>query len=215
MEEKELLKIIEQAARDERTVLDLSFQNITTLTTEIGNLTNLNILFLNNNKINGIPESIGNLDSLEEIYLNDNQALFKLPNIELVTRLIEGSYPDYGQIIPTSHKQKIIVNTTNLIQAVKSVSLFSQEGVFDVISQMAAEEIIGFFLFILEEGAGSETFIGLAILEFLNEEIESTTGLDLSNPDGSEMAFYSSFENLNSEDEATTNLSWKIKEMWG
>ena len=90
-----------------------------------------------------------------------------------------------------------------------------KEGVFDVISQMAAEEIIGFFLFILEEGAGSEMFIGLAIMEFLNEEIESTTGLDLSNPDGSEMEFYSSFENLNSEDEATTNLSWKIKEMWG
>jgi len=60
--------------------------------------------------------------------ISGSQILFLYKNIELASRLIEGSFPEYGQIIPKSHKTQISVSTSELQQAVKRVSLFTKEG---------------------------------------------------------------------------------------
>lgn len=67
-----------------------------------------------------------------KFYISDNQILFTLGSTELVSRLIEGQYPDYQQIIPTAGKTKIIIDRQELIRAVKMASLFSKTGVNDV-----------------------------------------------------------------------------------
>ncbi|NCO79798.1 DNA polymerase III subunit beta, partial [Candidatus Falkowbacteria bacterium] len=51
---------------------------------------------------------------------------------ELVSRLIEGQYPDYQQIIPTTSKTKAISQRAELIRAVKLASLFSKTGINDI-----------------------------------------------------------------------------------
>ena len=58
--------------------------------------------------------------------------MFTYGSTELVSRLIEGQYPDYQQIIPTSSKTKIVINRQELIRAVKMASLFSKTGINDV-----------------------------------------------------------------------------------
>ena len=65
-------------------------------------------------------------------YISDNQILFVLGNTELVSRLIEGQYPDYKQIMPSTSKTKAIINKGELLRAVKAASLFSKSGVNDV-----------------------------------------------------------------------------------
>ena len=65
-------------------------------------------------------------------YLSDNQILFTYGSAELVSRLIEGQYPDYQQIIPTSSKTRITIDRQELIRAVKMASLFSKTGINDV-----------------------------------------------------------------------------------
>jgi len=65
-------------------------------------------------------------------YVSDNQILFILGNTELVSRLIEGQYPDYKQIMPTESKTNINVNKQELLRAVKAASLFSKSGVNDI-----------------------------------------------------------------------------------
>lgn len=67
-----------------------------------------------------------------KIYLAENQVLFSLNNVDLVSRIIEGQYPDYKQIIPTSWKTRVIFNRSGLIKAVKTASLFAKPGIFDV-----------------------------------------------------------------------------------
>ena len=67
-----------------------------------------------------------------EIYLTDNQIMFSYNGIELISRLIEGQYPDYTQIIPTSFKTEVIVDLNSLIKAVKTSSLFTKSGVYDI-----------------------------------------------------------------------------------
>lgn len=65
-------------------------------------------------------------------YLSDNQILIDLNNTEIVSRLIEGQYPDYKQIIPSGSKTKAVINRGELIRAVKASSLFSKSGVNDI-----------------------------------------------------------------------------------
>jgi DNA polymerase-3 subunit beta len=67
-----------------------------------------------------------------EIILSDNQILFVYDNIELVSRLIEGQYPDYAAIFPGAHQTQMIVATADLTKAVKSSSLFVKSGINDV-----------------------------------------------------------------------------------
>lgn len=76
-------------------------------------------------------ESIDIIDTVE-IYLDENQIMFVYNGVELVSRIIEGQYPDYTQIIPDKFSSKIKVNTAELIKAVKVTSLFAKSGVFDV-----------------------------------------------------------------------------------
>jgi DNA polymerase III subunit beta len=65
-------------------------------------------------------------------YITENQIMFCLENIELVSRLIEGQYPDYKQIIPVSAETKIILNKSELSRAVKAGSIFSKTGINDI-----------------------------------------------------------------------------------
>ncbi len=66
------------------------------------------------------------------IKLSDNQILFKYENIDLISRLIEGSYPQYKDIIPTNLPTKTIINKEEFINEVKTAGLFSSNGANDI-----------------------------------------------------------------------------------
>ncbi|MCH7492110.1 DNA polymerase III subunit beta [Patescibacteria group bacterium] len=63
---------------------------------------------------------------------NENQIVFSLGDIKLTSRVIEGQYPDYQQIIPTEHKTRILVNTNEFINTIKRASLFCKPGSNDI-----------------------------------------------------------------------------------
>ncbi|MDD4901566.1 MAG: DNA polymerase III subunit beta [Patescibacteria group bacterium] len=65
-------------------------------------------------------------------YINDNQILFAVDNTELISRLIEGQYPDYKQIIPAAGKTTAVLNRFELIRAIKASALFSKSGINDI-----------------------------------------------------------------------------------
>lgn len=67
-----------------------------------------------------------------KIYLAENQILFSLNSVDLISRVIDGQYPDYKQIIPSSWKTKAIFNRNDLIRVIKTASLFAKPGIFDV-----------------------------------------------------------------------------------
>jgi DNA polymerase-3 subunit beta len=57
-----------------------------------------------------------------------NQILFHLTNTDLVSQLIEGSFPDYKQIIPKTHSTRTVVKTEGLLKAVKVAFLFARDA---------------------------------------------------------------------------------------
>ena len=67
------------------------------------------------------------------IYLNDTQILFVIDEeTELISRLIDGQYPDYQQIVPENYKTRLKLNTSEFVRTIKSASLFCKPGINDV-----------------------------------------------------------------------------------
>ncbi|MGB3905912.1 MAG: DNA polymerase III subunit beta [Anaerolineae bacterium] len=56
-----------------------------------------------------------------------NQVLFRLSNVEIVSQLIEGKFPDYNQIIPTSYGTRVVINTHDLMRGARISVLFSRD----------------------------------------------------------------------------------------
>ncbi|MCX6800011.1 MAG: DNA polymerase III subunit beta [Candidatus Falkowbacteria bacterium] len=71
-------------------------------------------------------------DGRINFYISDNQVLFKFLNTELVSRLIDGQFPDYTQIIPVKSTTQILINKNNLIRAIKSSAIFTKTGANDI-----------------------------------------------------------------------------------
>jgi len=57
-----------------------------------------------------------------------NQIFFKAGNSELTSRLIDGKYPNYAQVIPSKSSTKVKVPTAELTQTVRAVSLFARDS---------------------------------------------------------------------------------------
>ena len=63
-------------------------------------------------------------DSIE-IGLSENQVVFEFQKMVLINRRIEGNFPDYRQLIPDTYVTKTCFTTSDLITAVRRVSLIS------------------------------------------------------------------------------------------
>jgi DNA polymerase-3 subunit beta len=71
---------------------------------------------------------IGDFDENIEVKHDEQQVLFKLGDIELVTRLIEGEYPDYKKLIPGKFATTAKLEKADFINITKVSSLFAREN---------------------------------------------------------------------------------------
>ncbi|MEA2646639.1 MAG: polymerase subunit beta [Chloroflexota bacterium] len=70
-----------------------------------------------------------------------NHVFFKLPRIELMSRLIEGTYPNYSQVIPEQSNTTITVSTKELHERTRGVSIFARDSANVVRIKTEAGEI--------------------------------------------------------------------------
>jgi len=76
------------------------------------------------------------------ISISDNQILFTIDSVDLVSRLINGQYPDYKQIIPDKSKTEVVANKSELLRAVKAAAIFSKIGINDINLEFKNNKII-------------------------------------------------------------------------
>ncbi len=62
------------------------------------------------------------------VTVSKNQILFSFDGIELISRLVDGKFPDYEKIIPKEFKTKFEVSVEDLSLVLKRVSLFAREN---------------------------------------------------------------------------------------
>ena len=75
--------------------------------------------------LNEIVKNLQDIEDLVEIGISRNQALFELPNCKIVTRLLEGEFLNYNNVIPKEKETRIKVNKNSLQSAIERASIFS------------------------------------------------------------------------------------------
>lgn len=71
---------------------------------------------------------LGDFTDMVEITYSEQQVLFRIGDVELVARLIEGKYPDYQKLIPKDFANIAQVSRAELMNITKVSSLFARES---------------------------------------------------------------------------------------
>jgi DNA polymerase III subunit beta len=89
-------------------------------------------LILPQKTVKEIINIFGEKDTDLKIYFSPNQIMFESlmdetdhPQIQVVSRLIEGDYPNYQEIIPKKFTTQLILNKDEFLNQIKTASLFS------------------------------------------------------------------------------------------
>ena len=69
-------------------------------------------------------------DDAVEIYItpNKSQIIFHTEEVDLVSRIIEGQFPNYKQVIPSSSQTTVIVQRDELLKATRLASYFARDA---------------------------------------------------------------------------------------
>lgn len=138
------------------------------------------------------------------VYTNPNQVLFEFETeentqtkISVLSRLIEGNYPNYEEIIPKSHIARINFNKENLIKEIKKAGLFSGKVLEVKITTIPEDNKLKIFSQSTESGRnesyfdckieGEETSVAFNyrfMLDGLNSLKSSEAILELSKEEG-------------------------------
>ncbi|MBI4993459.1 DNA polymerase III subunit beta [Candidatus Wolfebacteria bacterium] len=91
------------------------------------------------------------------IYFDPNQILFKIEDTQIISRLINGEFPDYQQIIPKKIEIEAVLETEQLINAVKLSSVFSDR--FNEIKFLIKEDYQNIEIFSVNQTIGENKYI--------------------------------------------------------
>jgi len=58
----------------------------------------------------------------------ERQLIMAYGEVEVVTRILEGDFPDFDKIIPTSHTTSIVLDAEELLQAVRAAAVFAKDS---------------------------------------------------------------------------------------
>lgn len=57
-----------------------------------------------------------------------SQSLFRLKNVEVVSQLVQGTFPDYSQLIPKGYETRAVVDLDEFLRATRTASIFARDG---------------------------------------------------------------------------------------
>ena len=77
-----------------------------------------------------------------KINLNENHIDITENNTTTITRIIKESFPDFNSVIPDKKENKVTVESLNLIEAIKRVSIFSNKTTRQIILSFEHNELI-------------------------------------------------------------------------
>ena len=77
--------------------------------------------------VNEIIRTLEDIKDDVDVYLNENQIAFSYNDIYLTSRLIDGTFPDYKQIIPKETKTEVVVLKQDFISGLKISNIFADK----------------------------------------------------------------------------------------
>jgi DNA polymerase-3 subunit beta len=80
--------------------------------------------------LNELNRLLGEQEEPVEIVINQQktQALFRLKEAEIVSQLIQGSFPNYSQVIPQSYTTRAVIDVSEFLRVTKMSSIFARDA---------------------------------------------------------------------------------------
>lgn len=99
------------------------------ISTEVTDKTITSKAIIPTKAVNEIQRLLSQDDSGEDVQvgLTENQIAVKIKDITIISRLIDGSFPNYDQVIPKKHERQIKLKVKDTLSAVKQMSLLSSD----------------------------------------------------------------------------------------
>ncbi|MDH5264662.1 MAG: DNA polymerase III subunit beta [Betaproteobacteria bacterium] len=72
---------------------------------------------------------LGDGDEPVTLAMGSNQVRFSFGGIEIVSKIVEGKFPDYQKVIPTTHKNKVAIERVTLAQSLNRAAILSNEKI--------------------------------------------------------------------------------------
>jgi DNA polymerase-3 subunit beta len=70
---------------------------------------------------------LADVDAPVTVDILANQIRFRFANIELVSKVVDGKFPDYNRVIPSGHAKYIELSRTELLAALQRAAILSNE----------------------------------------------------------------------------------------
>ncbi|ALN78123.2 DNA polymerase III subunit beta [Staphylococcus agnetis] len=77
-----------------------------------------------------------------DIFFASNQVLFRVGNINFISRLLEGHYPDTSRLFPENYEIKLGLNNHDFYHAIDRASLLAREGGNNVIKLSTGDSLV-------------------------------------------------------------------------
>jgi DNA polymerase-3 subunit beta len=72
---------------------------------------------------------LGDTDDTVSIAMGSNQVRFAFAGLEIVSKIVEGKFPDYQKVIPAQHKNQVSIDRTTLAQSLNRAAILSNEKI--------------------------------------------------------------------------------------
>lgn len=97
-------------------------------------------LLVPSSSLHDLLRIIGDKDEEVRVYADAQQALFIVGESELVTRLIDGNYPDYRKLIPNAFQITADVDKGEFVNVTKVAGLFARESAGSIVLKFSEED---------------------------------------------------------------------------
>lgn len=101
---------------------------------------------------------VGSSDSVR-IVASANQVLFSFDETKMVTRRLEGKFPNYKQLIPDSYATKVITERSELLESVRRVSLLALNNAAISVDVSTEDQVLSLSSKTQELGAAKESLL--------------------------------------------------------
>ncbi len=81
-------------------------------------------------------------DKVVSLIFSKNQVLFLIDGIEFTSRLIDGQFPNYKQIIPTTSKTSVEFELKSLVLALKKINIFAKENNNKIVIKTSSNNVL-------------------------------------------------------------------------
>ncbi|MBQ3441359.1 DNA polymerase III subunit beta [Candidatus Saccharibacteria bacterium] len=114
-------------------------------------------------------------DDIEEVEIvfDESQVRFRMGEMEITSKLIDGTYPNYRSLIPEKTKIEVVIDKTEFLRITKMAAIFSREVNQSIVCETDAEKKVFAISSILNEAGENRSEVKVQVEESGKVRVDS------------------------------------------